>query len=102
MDIPHDEKLVVVDVRRETEFADGHVKDAVNIPVNNLTDPASMAHIEDDQNLYIHCASGYRSIIAASMLKKQGIHNLYNVLGGWNNIKLEKKIKTEKEISVLN
>lgn len=102
MDIPHDDKLVVIDVRREPEYADGHVKDAVNIPLNNLTDPASMANIEDDQNLYLHCASGYRSVIAASLLKKQGIHNLYNVLGGWEKIKLEEKIKTEKESSVLN
>ena len=102
MDIPHDDKLVVIDVRREAEYADGHVKDAVNIPLNNLIDPASMAHIEDDQNLYIHCASGYRSMVAASLLKKQGIHNLYNVLGGWEKIRLEEKIKTEKESSVLN
>jgi len=102
MDIPHDDKLVVVDVRRETEFADGHVKDAVNIPLNSLTDPASMANIEDDQNLYVHCAGGYRSVIAASLLKRQGIHNLYNVLGGWNKIKQQAKIKTEKETSILN
>ncbi len=102
MDIPHDNKLVVLDVRREPEYADGHVKNAVNIPLNTLTDPASMANIEDEQNLYIHCASGYRSVIAASLLKRQGIHNLYNVLGGWNKIKLEEKIKTEKETSVLN
>ena len=102
MDIPHDDRLVVIDVRRETEFADGHVKNAINIPLNTLIDPASMANIEDDQNLYIHCASGYRSVIAASILKQQGIHNLYNITGGWNTIKLEKKIKTEKETSVLN
>jgi len=102
MDIPHDDKLVVVDVRRETEYADGHVKDAVNIPLSNLIDPASMVNLEDDQNIYVHCAGGYRSIIAASLLKRQGIHNLYNVLGGWDKIKLEEKIETEKETSVLN
>jgi len=102
MDMPHDEKLVVVDVRRETEYADGHVKGAVNIPLSILTDPASMANLEDDQNLYIHCASGYRSVVASSILKRQGIHNLYNVLGGYNKIKEEKSIKTEKETSVLN
>ncbi|MEP6682567.1 MAG: MBL fold metallo-hydrolase [Parafilimonas sp.] len=102
MDIPHDEKLVVIDVRREIEYADGHVKDALNIPVTELTDPASMANIEEDQNLYVHCAGGYRSVIASSLLKRQGIHNLYNVLGGWDKIKLENKIKTEKEKSVLN
>ena len=102
MDIPHDEKLVVIDVRRETEFADGHIKDAINIPLSELIDPASMANIEDDQNLYVHCAGGYRSVIASSLLKKQGIHNLYNVVGGFDKIKLETKIKTEKEKSVLN
>ena len=102
MDLPFDEKLVVIDVRRETEFADGHVKDALNIPLLELTDPASMASFDDDQNLYIHCASGYRSVIAASLIKRQGIHNLYNVVGGWNEIKQQKKIPQQKEASVLN
>lgn len=102
MDIPHDEKLIVADVRRETEYADGHVKDAVNIPLSTFVDPASMANLEDDQNIYVHCAGGYRSVIAASLLKRQGIHNLYNVLGGYDKIKEEKSIKTEKETSVLN
>ena len=102
MDIPYDDKLVVIDVRREAEYADGHVVNAVNIPLNTFTDPASMADIEDNQNVYVHCASGYRSVVAASLLKRQGIHNLYNVLGGWNKIKLEGKINTEKEKSLLN
>lgn len=43
MDIPHDPHLLVVDVRRETEFADGHLKEAVNIPLNEMTDPAHVA-----------------------------------------------------------
>ena len=102
MDIPFDEHLVVVDVRRETEFGNAHVKQAVNIPLEELNDPASMANLEDDQNLYIHCASGYRSVIAASLLKKQGIHNLRNVLGGFNSIQDEKRIEIVKEDSVLN
>lgn len=102
MDIPFDKKLVVVDVRREAEFAEGHVTDAVNIPLETLIDPASMAKLEDNQNLYLHCAAGYRSVIAASLLKRQGIHNLYNISGGYNKIKEEKNISTEKETSVLN
>lgn len=102
MDIPFDERLIVVDVRKEVEFADGHVKDAVNIPLGNMTDPASMANIEDTDNLYLHCGSGYRSIIAASLLKRQGIHNFRNVLGGWEKIKEEPRIVTEKDASVLN
>ena len=102
MDIPFDDQLLVVDVRRETEFADGHVRDAINIPLNEMTDPGSMANIEDKHNLYVHCAGGYRSMIASSLLKRQGIHNLRNVLGGWNAIKEQEKIEQVKENSVLN
>ncbi len=102
MDIPFDENLMVVDVRRETEFADGHVKDALNIPLSNLTDPASMASFEENQNIYVHCQGGYRSVVAASLIKKQGIHNIYNVQGGWNEIKKQEKIQHQKEVSVLN
>ncbi|QEC68608.1 MBL fold metallo-hydrolase [Panacibacter ginsenosidivorans] len=102
MDIPFDNHLVVLDVRKEPEFADGHVKDAVNLPLNDLVDPGSMANINDTDNLYVHCAGGYRSVIACSMLKRQGIHNIRNITGGWAAIKEEKKIKTEKEKSVLN
>ena len=102
MDIPFDENLVVLDVRKPTEFADGHVKDALNIPLNDLTDPLNMAALEEDQNVYVHCQGGYRSVIAASLLKRQGLHNLRNVVGGWNKIKEQEKIKTDKEKSVLN
>lgn len=102
MDIPHDDRLVVVDVRRTTEFADGHLKNAMNIPLDEMVDPASMANLEEDQNLYVHCAGGYRSVIAASMLKRQGIHNLRNIVGGWGKIKEQEKAEIVKETSVLN
>jgi rhodanese-related sulfurtransferase len=102
MDLPYDKNLVVVDVRKEAEFADGHVKGAVNIPLANMTDPGSMADIEESDNLYLHCAGGYRSVIAASLLKRQGIHNLRNITGGWAKIKEEASIITEKEVAALN
>ena len=102
MDIPFDDRLVVIDVRREPEFADGHIRGAINIPLEEMTDPATMANIEDDHNVYVHCTGGYRSVIAASLLKRQGIHNLRNVLGGWNKIKEQEKITIDKEKSVLN
>jgi len=101
MDLPHDENLIVVDVRKETEFADGHVKDAVNLPLSDINDPALITNIEERDNLYIHCAGGYRSVIASSFLKRQGFHNLRNVVGGWNKIK-EQKIDIVKEPGVLN
>ncbi len=102
MDLPFDANIVVVDVRKEPEFNEGHVKGAVNIPLENLIDPASMSNIEDKDNLYIHCAGGYRSVIAASLMKREGIHNLYNVNGGFNKIKETDKIKVEKSVSALN
>jgi len=102
MDIPFDKNLVVLDVRRETEFADGHVKDAINIPLQDLTDPGNMANLEETYNIYVHCGGGYRSVIAASLLKRQGIHNLRNVTGGWGKIKDQKGIETVKEKSILN
>ena len=102
MDIPFDENLVVLDVRRPAEFADGHVKDAVSLPLNEMTNPANLSQLEEEQNIYVHCAGGYRSVIAASLLKRQGIHNLRNVLGGWSKIREQEKIPVEKEKSVLN
>ncbi len=102
MDMPHDPNLIVLDVRRETEFADGHLKDALNIPLNEMTDVIHIAQFDDSQNLYVHCAGGYRSVIAATLMKKQGIHNLRNVLGGWGAIKTQEKAEIVKEASVLN
>ena len=102
LDLKHDPKLAVVDVRNETEFGDGHVKDATNLPLSDMTDVAQIANFDDDQNLYVHCGGGYRSVIALSLMKRQGFHNLRNILGGWDKIKEEKNIAIEKEASVLN
>jgi hydroxyacylglutathione hydrolase len=108
MDMPHDKNLLVVDVRRSTEYADGHLKDALNLPLNEMTDPALISNLptgpngEETQNLYVHCAGGYRSVIASSLLKRQGLHNLRNIVGGWGKIKEQEKAEIVKETSVLN
>lgn len=103
MDIPFDDKLIVVDVRKELEYGDGHLKQSINIPLNDMMDPASMVNLEDDQNIYVHCAGGYRSTIASSLLKRQGIHNIRNVVGGWKNIiDIKDKFQIEKTKEVLN
>jgi glyoxylase-like metal-dependent hydrolase (beta-lactamase superfamily II)/rhodanese-related sulfurtransferase len=102
MDIPHDPNLLVVDVRRETEFGEGHVKNAINMPLNEMTDVALIADFEDDQNLYVHCGGGYRSVIACSLMKSHGLHNLRNIAGGWEKIKEQKTIKISKDPGVLN
>jgi glyoxylase-like metal-dependent hydrolase (beta-lactamase superfamily II)/rhodanese-related sulfurtransferase len=86
MDLPFDPNMVIVDVRKTSEFDKGHIKEALTIPLDELTDPASMANFDDNQNIYIHCAGGYRSVIASSLIKRQGIHNIRNVVGGFKAI----------------
>jgi hydroxyacylglutathione hydrolase len=82
--------LPIFDVRKESEFLSEHVVDAKNTPLEFLND-----HIASfpEQSFFVHCASGYRSMIAASILKSRGIHNLIDVKGGFKAIK-ETGIKT--------
>jgi rhodanese-related sulfurtransferase len=61
-----------------------------------------MAEFNDTDNIYIHCASGYRSTIASSLFKRQGIHNLHNIVGGWDEIKKIEGLEIAKDKSVLN
>ncbi len=89
LDLPYDKNLLLVDVRAPGEFADGHVEGALNIALNEMTDPLKLSRIEEDHNLYIHCQSGYRSVIACSLIKRQGYHNLRNIVGGFKAIKEE-------------
>lgn len=90
IDLPFDNKMEILDVRKKTEFEDGHVKGALNMPLDTLMDPLNVAMIDDEKNLYVHCAGGYRSVIAASLLKRHGFDNLRNVTGGYAKIKLQK------------
>ena len=87
MDLPHDPRLEIIDVRKESEFSEGHIKGAINMPLNSFADILNLASVDHEKNLYVHCAGGYRSVIAASLLKRQGFHNLRNVLGGFAMIK---------------
>jgi glyoxylase-like metal-dependent hydrolase (beta-lactamase superfamily II)/rhodanese-related sulfurtransferase len=99
MDIPFDPNMVIVDVRKTSEFDNGHIKEALTIPLDELTDPASMANFDDNQNIYIHCAGGYRSVIASSLIKRQGIHNIRNVVGGFKAIsELSEKFDIEQTV----
>ncbi len=102
LDIPFDKNLLILDVRKPAEYADGHLKDAVNIPLDELTDSGNLGDLEDHYNIYIHCAAGYRSVIASSLLKRQGIHNLRNVIGGWEKISALQNVEIIKEAAILN
>ena len=76
---------IVIDVRRSSEYDSEHVLDAANVPLSEIN--KHLAAIPKERDFYIHCASGYRSIIAASILKSRGYHNLINVTGGFKSIK---------------
>ena len=78
-------KQLVIDVRKESEFNSEHVVDAVNVPLNQIND--HLAVFPKDHGFVIHCAGGYRSMIAASILKARGWDNFVDVIGGFNNIK---------------
>ena len=74
----------VFDVRKTTEFDAGHVESAKSAPLDNLNN--YLNEFPNNGDFYIHCAGGYRSVIANSILKKHGIHNGIDVLGGYGAI----------------
>ena len=77
-------KIDILDVRRESEFRNKHIEGAMNIPLSNLKEKAQ--DIKQSDNLYIHCAAGYRSVIAISILRKMGYNKLINISDGFNGI----------------
>lgn len=81
--------LQVLDVRREPEWDAAHVEDAVWWPLDNFK--VSPPEIDHDVPLAVHCKSGYRSIIACSLLQRAGFGRVINVVGGfdaWQQAKL--------------
>jgi hydroxyacylglutathione hydrolase len=76
--------LKVVDVRRESEYAAEHVDEAYNRPLNFIND--WVRDINPDEHFYMHCASGYRSVVAASILQARGFRNFTEVNGGFKAI----------------
>lgn len=75
------ENVLVIDVRRSSEFAAEHIDGAKSIPLDAISE--LMAAFPKDETMYIHCAGGYRSMIAASILKSRGYDNLIDIEGGF-------------------
>ena len=76
---------LIVDVRKKSEYLSQHVENSLNLELDYLNQ--KMSSVPKDGTFYIHCASGYRSVIAASILKSRGYHNLVDVAGGFSAIK---------------
>lgn len=78
-------KIEIFDVRKPGEYLSEHITEAHNTPLDFIND--HMSEFPSNKPFYIHCAGGYRSMIAASILKSRGIHNLIDVKGGFGKIK---------------
>ena len=79
------EALHILDVRKTTEFEAGHLDEAASLPLDYINDWTT--ELQPSGKYYIHCAGGYRSMIAASILKARGIDQVVNVAGGYAAIK---------------
>lgn len=77
--------IPVFDVRKESEYISSHLEKANLTPLDFIND--HLPEFPSDKEFYVHCAGGYRSVIAASILKSRGIHNLVDVAGGFAGIK---------------
>jgi len=75
---------LIVDVRKESEFACGHIENAINLPLAYINDWYSNRN--NSEHFYLHCAGGYRSMTAASILRLKGIWNFSEIAGGYGAI----------------
>jgi len=74
----------VVDVRKSGEYLSEHLIDAINVELDYIND--QMSSVPQEGTFYVHCAGGYRSVIASSILKARGYHNMVDVAGGFKAI----------------
>ena len=79
------EGATVVDVRKSGEYLSEHLIDAIHVELDYIND--QMASVPQEGTFYVHCAGGYRSVIASSILKARGYHNMVDVAGGFKAIK---------------
>jgi rhodanese-related sulfurtransferase len=80
-----EEEIKIFDVRKPGEFASEHIENVPSTPLDFLNE--HLVEFPKDDNFYIHCAGGYRSVIAASILKSRGYHNVIDIKGGYAAIK---------------
>jgi hydroxyacylglutathione hydrolase len=84
-EITKKESVYIIDARKASEYSSEHVVDAMNAPLDFIND--SMTKIDKNKTYYVHCASGYRSMVFISILKARGYNNLIDVSGGFNALK---------------
>jgi len=87
----HGKNIGILDVRKLSEFEQGHVENAEFNTLASLQD--NLERIDKDKDQYVYCAGGYRSVIACSILKANGYHKVTNVYGGFGAIKNDDRVK---------
>jgi len=87
------EGQLIIDIRKKSEFDSEHVIGAVNVPLNQMND--HLSEFPKDQFFIIHCAGGYRSMLASSILKQRGWDHFVDVRGGFSEIKETEIPKTD-------
>lgn len=87
------DKIAVIDVRKPGEFSAEHLESAISMPLDYINE--HLSELNRDQNYYVHCKSGYRSMIAMSILKANGYQKLVDVIGGFDAITKTTLPKTE-------
>ena len=75
----------IFDVRQESEFNSTHIPNVTLVPLDEINQ--HLNRFDNDKPFFLHCAGGYRSMIALSILKNRGIHTGVNVVGGMKSIK---------------
>ena len=86
----------IIDVRKNSEYLSEHIVDVENAPLDFIND--SMLKINKDKTYFVHCASGYRSMIFISTLRARGYENLIDVQGGFKAIKESEKFKLSEYV----
>ncbi len=81
LDYKHEKDIVVVDVRKESEYDSGHIKNAENCVLQNFE--SSIGDLNFTDRLFVYCQGGYRSMIAISILKRKGFNLVKNIKGGY-------------------
>jgi len=102
LDLRFDKMMLPIDVRSIAEYNAGYLKESQHLPLDRIVDPLYMSTIDDEFHNYVFSGDGYRSVIACSVLKKEGFVDVRNVLGGYKDIEQQSGIvlmlpKTEEE-----
>lgn len=94
-ELRHHEATMILDVRKDEEFKVEHLKcvSLTHIPLDQLI--SRVSELKNDASYYIHCAGGYRSLIACSWLKARGFHQVVNIKGGFEALKMTDLVRSD-------